>query len=52
MKKIKLLIAYIVLFLSYPKKMAEIMNKDPDRMDELVLAAAFGREGGACQSNK
>ena len=45
MKKLKLFIAYIVLFLSYPKKMTEIMNKDPERMDELVLAAVFKKKG-------
>lgn len=45
MKKLKLFIAYILLFLAYPKKLAEIMNEDSDRMDETVLAATFKKKG-------
>lgn len=53
MKKLKLFIAYILVFFGYPNKMAEMVNEDPDRMDELVLSAVFKKKGEkACRSSK
>ena len=44
MKKIKLIIAYIVLFLTYPKRLEDIINNYAEDADERVFSAVFGKE--------
>lgn len=41
MKKLKLILAYIVLFLTYPKRLEDIINNYAEDADERVISAVF-----------